>query len=40
MEIDRNIIIAEEWSLLSVTNNLCAKMTGLKIAVLAGYDAM
>ena len=39
-KVNRIVIIAEEQSLPSVTNKLCAKMSGLKIAVLAGCDAV
>lgn len=34
------VIIAVDWSLPSVTNKVCAKIPGHKIAVLAGYDAV
>lgn len=37
-EENRILIIAVDWSSLSVTNKECAKIPGL--AVLAGYDAV
>jgi len=34
------VIIAEEWPFRRVTNTVCAKMNGVKIAGLTGYDAV